>query len=108
MDLPLACSMGALNTAEQQRRQALAVQLRGVTQEVQERPDGYAFRYPASSLLDAAEFVSLERRCCPFFRFGLDVSPDSGSLWLSLTGQDGVKAFLEAEFSDALAAAGPR
>lgn len=66
---------------------------------VRELPDGYAFRLPNESdvLLRAAEFVSLERLCCPFFGFALEVEPEGGAVWLSLTGREGVKPFILAE-----------
>ncbi len=94
---PLACDMAALTPDERGRRQMLAAQLHTATQEMREQTDGYAFRYPAALLLTAAAFVALERRCCPFFRFALNVEPDDGPLWLSITGQQGVKAFIAAE-----------
>jgi hypothetical protein len=53
----------------------------------------------ADTILRAAEFISLERLCCPFFNFVLEVEPESGPLWLKMTGQDGVKQFLQAEFN---------
>ncbi len=94
---PLACDMTALTPDERDRRQTLAAQLHAATQEMRERRDGYAFRYPAALLLTAAGFVALERRCCPFFRFALDVESDNGPLWLAITGQEDVKAFIAAE-----------
>jgi hypothetical protein len=101
-----ACNRAALDAAAQSRRQELAAHLQTTTQEVQERPDGYAFRYPADSFFAAAEFVALERRCCPFFRFQLDLAPDGGPLWLSITGEEGVKDFLLAELGADLGVAG--
>ncbi len=89
--------MTALTPGERDRRQTLAAQLHAATQEMRERRDGYAFRYPAALLQTAAAFVALERRCCPFFRFALDVASDDGPLWLAITGQQDVKAFIAAE-----------
>lgn len=97
MDTPLACNMAALDAVARARRQDLAVQIQTATQEVRELPDGYAFFLPADALLVAADFVTLERRCCPFFRFELAMGPDDGPLWLAITGREGVKAFLVAE-----------
>jgi hypothetical protein len=71
-----------------------------VTQEVEEireLPDGLSFRFPAREYDAVAEFVALERLCCPFLTFTLDVAPDQGPLILRLTGADGVKAFIAAE-----------
>lgn len=69
-----------------------------------ELPDGYAFELPNDSdvLLTAAEFISLERLCCPFFGFRLEIGHEGGSVWLSLTGRDGVKPFIIAEIGEHL------
>jgi len=66
---------------------------------IEERPNGYTFRLPNQSdvLLEAAKFITLERLCCPFFSFHLSVEGERGALWLSLTGQEGVKPFIMAE-----------
>ena len=44
-----------------------------------ELPDGYAFRVPKTSLLPTAEWVSLERKCCPFFAFTITQAEDQGA-----------------------------
>lgn len=64
-----------------------------------ELPDGFAFRYPATDswLASLAEFITLERRCCPFLTFALEVAPERGTTDLRLTGDDRVKAFLAAQ-----------
>lgn len=64
-------------------------------QEVQELPDGYAFRYAAdeSTWMNVARFVELERRCCAFLFFTLELE-ERGSVWLRLTGREGVKEFI--------------
>ncbi len=74
--------------------------------EIRELSNGYSFRLPNESdvLLKAAEFIALERLCCPFFGFALEVAPEGGSAWLSLTGRDGVKPFIQAEIGNHLVA----
>ena len=69
-------------------------------QEVQERPDGYAFRLPTDSemLLLVAEDLNMERLCCPFLRFTLEIEPNGGPFWLRFTGGEGVKEFLRMSF----------
>lgn len=88
--------MAALSAGQRQRHTDLARQLAQATAEVKELPDGYAFRYATEdgTWLRAAEYVDLERRCCPFFGFALEQEPGAGSVWLRLTGSDDVKAFL--------------
>ena len=65
-----------------------------------------AFELPNNSdvLLTAAEFISLERLCGPFFGFELQVEREGRSVWLSLTGRDGVKPFIMAEIGEYLPA----
>lgn len=64
---------------------------------VEELPDGYVFRLPTDTetIARAGQFISRERLCCPFFRFQLAVDPDRSSVRLTLSGDEGVKRFLE-------------
>lgn len=96
---PVACDRSALSPEERERHATLSRLLSQATREVQELPDGYAFRYETDddTWTRAAEYVDLERRCCPFFHLALEREPDSGPVWLRLTGGDGVKAFLAAQ-----------
>ena len=63
-------------------------------------PYGYSFQIDArkASFRDVAEWVELERKCCPFFVFELGMKGEDGSVWLNLRGRDGVKQFIEADF----------
>jgi hypothetical protein len=42
------------------------------------------------ALEQLAEWISFERKCGPFFEFGIDVAPKSGPVWLILTGRAGI------------------
>ena len=96
---PLACDPASLDAAQRQRRQVLVARLRAVVQEIRELPAGYAFQFPAetSCILELADWMSLERLCCPFLDFELQLGAGQASLWLRVTGRDGVKEFLQAE-----------
>jgi len=96
-DAPIACTLSALSAAERERRETVDTQLHAAVQEMRDLHDGYAFRFPLEVYRLAADFIDLERRCCPFIHFGLDLEPDADALWLRLTGRPGVKAFLQAE-----------
>jgi hypothetical protein len=97
---PLACNAMALEARQKQRIRALLEELRAETQEVRELPNGYAFRLPAqaSVISSAAEYVDLERRCCPFFDFVLSAKREGGPVWITLSGRAGTKEFAKAEF----------
>jgi hypothetical protein len=96
---PLACNMLALDAEGRKRHQVVSEQLRAAGKEVQELPDGYAFRFPAeqATILLVSEFIARERLCCPFFRFELIAEQEGGPLWLRLRGREGVKEFIKAE-----------
>jgi len=69
--------------------------------EAQSLPDGYRFRLPTDSamLLKVAEYISNERLCCGFLNFTVVVEPNQGSVWLALTGGEGVKDYIGAVFA---------
>lgn len=58
--------------------------------ETKELPDGYAFRLKSEtvSLPDLAEWISAERKCCPFFGFEIELQRDRGPLGLKLKGTE--------------------
>ncbi len=95
--IPLICNLTALNQEQQTRRQTLQEELRSLIIERQELPDGYTYRLNAdhSTCLKVVEFITLERRCCPFFRFSLEFEPEAGPLWVRITGPEGAKSFLQ-------------
>jgi len=94
---PLACNLNALDREARARHAAVTAWLLEAALGVDELTDGYALRLPANdqALLHAAEFITRERRCCPFIDFSLTASLDAARL--SLTGAGGVKQLIEAE-----------
>jgi hypothetical protein len=95
----IACHLAALEPAEQRRRADLAEAVSRQAVAIVDTADGYALRLDDLDLLPhAIEWISLERRCCPFLRFELTFEPDTGPVWLRLGGGAGVKEFLAAAF----------
>jgi hypothetical protein len=96
---PLACTLTALTAEQRVRQQTVFQQVQAAVLELRELPDGYGFRFPADAalLMVLAEFINLERVCCAFFSFTLEVAPESGPIWLRITGREGVKQVLQAE-----------
>jgi hypothetical protein len=99
LEVPVACDRSALTAEQQERQRALYRQLHADVEEVVELEDGYAFRHSSDrAVLQAvAEFVALERLCCPFFEFGITVGRDGGPVWLRMTGEGEAKQILETE-----------
>lgn len=96
--------MSAFDPVERKRHIDAISEVFGAVEEIRELPHGYAFRLPndADWVVKAADFITKERLCCPFFGFTLELEPERGALWLSLTGRDGVKPFIAAEIGHAL------
>jgi len=104
------CNVGALSASQRERHQKLGRLLRSALVEKAELENGYAFvldlgRLPADSageafcVVEVAEWVDLEARCCPFLTFGIEVEPKGKTVRLRLTGAKGVKALLESELA---------
>ncbi len=100
MESPFVCDIASLTAEQRTRHGALAKQLRPAVLEFKELPDGYAARLPPEPEMVrlAAEFITLERLCCPCFTLGMEIERERGPLWLKVTGRDGVKPFIRAEF----------
>jgi hypothetical protein len=98
-----ACNLTAMSPEQRQRHEGVVRELFQSPQEVRELPDGYGWRWDKAKMMLAAEFITLERLCCPFFDFALSIESGSDSLRLRITGREGVKEFIRAEFGDVLA-----
>lgn len=96
-----ACDMSALSSEQRSRYQELAKILQALLRGTHELSDGYEFEFPLRAETQDAltEITSLERVCCPFFDASIRLEREGGRLWWRLTGREGVKAFIRAEFS---------
>jgi hypothetical protein len=94
------CNIKALQPAERARHKQLTEKLTSIRKEVVETEKGYEFQYSPSdvSLLELADWVVAEGKCCPFFDFHIDLEQEGTLLCLRLTGADGIKAFIRTEF----------
>jgi hypothetical protein len=94
-----SCNVRALSPSERARHSENTARLRSARVETRELQNGLRFRIATQGMDLAAlgDWVALERRCCPFFGFAIEVEPDDGAVWLSLTGDEGVKDFIRLE-----------
>ena len=98
------CDMTAIPAELRNQPIAITKEVFGAIQTIRELPNGYAFQLSDTQgmLVKTAEFIDKERLCCPFFSFTVEVAPAGGSLWLQMTGQEGVKPFIQAEIGEAV------
>jgi hypothetical protein len=101
-DRPIVCDLTAIPAAVREEHVVTSPRIFQAAQEIQELPNGYAFRLPndPGMWMTLAKFVENERRCCPFWAFGLTVEPHGGPLWLQMTGAEGAKQLLEMAVSE--------
>lgn len=94
-----ACDLSALTPGQRGRHSELARRWHQEVQALEELPDGYAlvFEPTAERALELAEWMTLERRCCPFLHLAVELAPFQGPLTLRLTGAPGVKPLLTHE-----------
>jgi hypothetical protein len=97
---PLACDRMALSDEERKRHfDELGPMLRKLKKSVRELPSGYEFEFPGdrATVQLVEEWVAQERACCPFFDINVRLEREGGSMWMSLTGREGVKEFIQAD-----------
>jgi hypothetical protein len=94
------CKIAALTPAERARHKEMTRKLITARDAVVETPKGYEFQFTPEnvSVAELAEWVVAESKCCPFFYFHIDLERGGKLVCLGLTGPEGVKAFIRAEF----------
>lgn len=98
-NIPILCT---LNDAEFRARERDVLQkIKASVLSTNETDNGYTFRFPSDDASFAAlnEFIVLERRCCPFLDFKITVPRGLGDIDLELSGPDGAKEFISANFT---------
>lgn len=97
-DPPIACAPKALDATQRRRQTELLGIVRGKILKTVELDHGYAIQLPndPTTTLQAAEWISLERRCCGFAEFAVEWRLDD-TVWVKLSGKAGVKEVLAAE-----------
>lgn len=100
-ETPFFCDRTALTPEQRKRQLELSKILHSSVLGIEELSDGFEFEFPYSlaNYQALAEFTPLERACCPFFDIDIRLEREGGKLWWRLTGRDGVKQFIRAEFS---------
>ncbi|HWG39419.1 MAG TPA: hypothetical protein VN658_02625 [Candidatus Acidoferrales bacterium] len=85
---PICCNSNAFTATQKSRYTELNAKINGAREETKMLPNGYTYRLlkGAVSLPELAEWVLLERLCCPFLDFAIQVEQDNGTLWVALTG----------------------
>jgi hypothetical protein len=99
-DVVVACTPDAIPREKHERWIEVGKQFYGSVMEVRELPDGYACRIPSDvdMLLLTAEYISFDRLCCAFLSWKLVIEPNSGPVWLHITGNQDAKTLTRIGF----------
>ena len=100
-ETPFACSLEKSLTKEQrEHKKQIALKMESARIQTKELADGYVFRFRPEgiSFAEVADWVATERVCCPFFDLSVEAERENGPVSLRITGREGVKAFIRAEF----------
>ena len=94
------CNTKALTPEERAHHKQLGDKLMTARKAIVETEKGYEFQFGPqdASLAELADWVVAESKCCPFFDFHIDLENEGKLICLRLTGEEGVKQFIRAEF----------
>ncbi len=97
---PIACVVSALTENERKRRFELVNIIWQKKTSVNELENGYSYKFSDVDVWTlAAEFVTLESKCCPFLKFAFVWEAENVGIRIEITGRDGVKEFIKAEMN---------
>ena len=104
-NMPLACDMTVFTPTKRDQHVQATRDLLGSLQGIQPVKAGFEFLFASKTeiILQLAEFIANERKCCPFLEFRLNILPNEQPISLTLTGPEGTPEFLREEFSEAFA-----
>ena len=99
-EIPIACNLSRLNGDQRKREQELLGRFRRQWTKEAETDDGVWFSAAAhpEELASLGELLGLERLCCPFLTFRLEVTREE-SCRLFISGPSGSKDLILAEFT---------
>lgn len=92
----IVCDLDAIGKDQRDGHLGALERLFGMVEEQRVLDNGVALRLPndIETVMFVAQTLATERLCCSFFRFKLILEPESGPLWVEITGPEGVNAFI--------------
>jgi hypothetical protein len=94
MDQPIACNLTEAQMRE--RRLEVLEPFRAQTHRSELLPNGIAYTLEISqdTLVNLAQLVDLERRCCPFLSFAIIIKAADSAIRLEITGPPEAQAMI--------------
>jgi len=100
---PLSCDLSALSEAQRRRHSELTRFMLSRHGAVKELADGYEFEFKNDTnvFLKIAEWMVLERICCPFLSFSLELGEQNQPVRVAIRGPEGTKQIFQDVINDA-------
>ena len=100
-DTPIACDLSALDNPEHHKIQF--ERLFEEREEVKRVEGGLAVRFPSETRFAkrAVDFISRERKCCPFLTFQIAIAPEGRGVWLYMGSDESVEDYITSSFEQA-------
>ena len=97
--IPIACDLSKLTEHQREREKTLLAWFKAETHSASETNEGFIFTLDADpdTFSTLGEFMALERLCCPFLSFRLEVSSEPTAR-LHVFGEGDAKKIIAAEF----------
>jgi hypothetical protein len=98
-EIPVACSHTVFTKEQRVEYKNIWEELETRKISITELEQGYQYQFQGDSetLRLVNEWVSMERKCCPFLTFTVIASNEEEPVFLKLTGSEEVKAFLRTD-----------
>lgn len=98
-EVQVACCHTVFTKEQREEYKSIWGELESRRQGITELENGYRYQFPGDSetLRLINEWVSMERKCCPFLTFTVIASHEEEPVLLQLTGNDEAKAFLRTD-----------
>lgn len=100
--IAIACRLGTFGSKAREEHHERTRRLLSHVKYFEELPDGWRFTLPNVHGLfhEAAEWVFVERECCPFLSFEFSIEDPRDPFSLAVRGPAGSKEALEAELGE--------
>ncbi len=97
-EIPIACTLD--NKELQERRRNFLSKVAESLIDYEKLPDGFRYRFPAEDALlqNLMSVINLERKCCRFLNFKLNLEAGKDFVSLDLTGGRGAKEAIQELF----------
>jgi hypothetical protein len=91
----LVCKLIGAEKAE--KKELLKKEIFSQVTKVEEINNGYILNFEDKDniLLKLTDYLMIEKECCPFFVFDLNIQPNSKGISLKISGQEGAKDMLK-------------